>query len=392
MLAEQNVVGRPGPTRAVAAAVTTATSAVLPLFLVGALAVQIRAELDFGASGLGAVASIFFAMSGVFAPWTGRAADRWGWPLACRIAVASSALTLVLIAAVPRSWLGLTLCLVSGAPAYSLGMSAANLALMRAVREGSRGLAFGLKQATVPLAGLIAGASVPAVGLTVGWRWAFVGTAVLALTSLSVMPRVASGVVPTTGAVPGGQALPLGTMRLVTVAGGVASATVSTITAFLVSSLVAGGIDPGRAGLMLAVGSAVGIAMRVIVGWAADRHDRVGFAGVAMMLSVGTVGFAMLASSLPGVLLAGTLLAFGAGWGWPGLYHFAVSEHNRAAPAAATGRVMVGLSVGAAVGPMLFGLVVEGTSYRVAWLATASVALLAAVIAFRADVSVRRTA
>jgi cyanate permease len=179
-------------------------------------------------------------------------------------------------------------------------------------------------------------------------------------------------------------------MRLVTIAGGVASAVVSTITAFLVSSLVAAGIAPGRAGLMLASGSAVGIAMRVVVGWAADRSDRVGFLGVAAMLAIGTVGFLMLSFQPPPILLVGTLLAFGAGWGWPGLFHLAVAEHNRAAPAAATGTAMVGLSVGAALGPGLFGLLADGVSFSFAWRATACLALMAALIAFRTDVVIRR--
>ena len=32
-----------------------------------------------------------------------------------------------------------------------------------------------MKQAAVPVAGIVAGLAVPAVGLTVGWRWAYAG-------------------------------------------------------------------------------------------------------------------------------------------------------------------------------------------------------------------------
>jgi predicted MFS family arabinose efflux permease len=72
------------------------------------------------------------------------------------------------------------------------------------------------------------------------------------------------------------------------------------------------------------------------------------------------------------------LLAFGAGWGWTGLFNFAVVISNRKAPAAATGVTQVGASAGSAIGPLLFGLVVEATSFGTAYLATATLALVAA--------------
>jgi predicted MFS family arabinose efflux permease len=75
----------------------------------------------------------------------------------------------------------------------------------------------------------------------------------------------------------------------------------------------------------------------------------------------------------------GTLLAFGAGWGWPGLFNFAVVRSNPGAPAAATGITQTGASAGAALGPLLFGVVVQGTSYGVAWLFCGAMALAALV-------------
>lgn len=60
-------------------AVAVTTLGVLPAFLVGALAVQIRADLDIGPAGLGPAAAPF-AVSGIFARLLGRAraADRGG--------------------------------------------------------------------------------------------------------------------------------------------------------------------------------------------------------------------------------------------------------------------------------------------------------------------------
>ena len=65
--------------------------------------------------------------------------------------------------------------------------------------------------------------------------------------------------------------------------------------------------------------------------------------------------------------------------------NFAVVKTNPGAPAAATGITQTGASGGAALGPLVFGLVVEATSYDVAWLVSGAIALaaLAAILVGR---------
>jgi MFS family permease len=87
----------------------------------------------------------------------------------------------------------------------------------------------------------------------------------------------------------------------------------------------------------------------------------------------------LLATGESGLIVPGALLAFGAGWGWPGLFNFAVVKTNPNAPAAATGITQTGASGGAALGPLVFGLVVEAASYDVAWLVSGAIALVALV-------------
>ena len=103
------------------------------------------------------------------------------------------------------------------------------------------------------------------------------------------------------------------------------------------------------------------------------------------MLATGVAGFAMLATGEAALILPGALLAFAAGWGWPGLFNFAVVKTSPGAPAAATGVTQTGASGGAALGPLIFGLVVEAASYDVAWLVSGAIALgaLAAILAGR---------
>lgn len=48
------------------------------------------------------------------------------------------------------------------------------------------------------------------------------------------------------------------------------------------------------------------------------------------------------------------------------------------APAAATGTVLTGLAIGAALGPLAFGILAETVSWMAAWVVTAGFSLLAA--------------
>ena len=78
------------------------------------------------------------------------------------------------------------------------------------------------------------------------------------------------------------------------------------------------------------------------------------------------------------LLVIGTVLAFGAGWGWPGLFNFTIVRSNAGAPAAATGITQTGASGGAALGPLLFGIVLQATGYTTAWIFCGAIALLSA--------------
>ena len=79
--------------------------------------------------------------------------------------------------------------LLCGAWCNVMGQLASNLTLSRSVPAHRLGLSFGVKQAAIPLATLLAGAAVPAVALTVGWRWAYVIASGLAVLALLGAPR-----------------------------------------------------------------------------------------------------------------------------------------------------------------------------------------------------------
>jgi len=65
----------------------------------------------------------------------------------------------------------------------------------------------------------------------------------------------------------------------------------------------------------------------------------------------------------------GSFLAFTLGWGWSGLFAFSVVQRNASQPAAATSIAMTGIYVGAATGPVVFGIVAGRISFTVVWVA-----------------------
>ena len=364
--------------RPILLAVSVATIGVLPSFLTGGLAVQIRGELGFGAGALGLAVAVFFGVSSLSSALAGRVAERIGSHAAMRCSSLVGALSLLAVATLASSWWWLVACLFLGGVGNAVAQPATNLMLAREVPGGRQGLAFGVKQAAIPVATLLAGLAVPVLAVTVGWRWAFAGAALLALLVSLLVPKGGDGGGP--GRVKEARAgdAPLAPLIVLAVGIGLGSMAATPLGAFVVESAVSTGVEVGTAGLLLALGSGVGIVVRVVAGHLADRMNSGRLRLVAGMLVLGTAGLAMLASGAPGLLIVGVVLAFGAGWGWPGLFNLAIVKSNPKAPAAATGITQTGASGGAALGPLLFGYTVEATSFGTAWLAAAAVALLSA--------------
>lgn len=363
----------------IVAAVGTATAGVLPVFLTGALAVQIRHDLGFGRVAQGVVIATFFAAAACFSILFGRLADRRGPARVLRVATLVSAASLLGVAVGAGSVGWLVVALVVAGIANGAIQPAANLLVARAIRPDRQGLAFGIKQAAIPMATLLASLAVPTLALTVGWRYAFGSAAILA-TALTVVipdpPVVARGSVPST------ERIDLAPLVLLTAAFGLGAGAANALGAFLVTTSVATGMHPGTAGLLAALASATGLTVRITAGRLADRRGARHLPVVAGMLAAGTAGYLLLAladlTRLTWLLVPAALLAYGAGWGWNGLFNFAIVRVHPWAPARATGVTQSGAYLGSVAGPLLFGLVSANAGDGVAWLATAVVAAVAA--------------
>lgn len=359
--------------------------ALLPMFLLGSLATFVRKELGFDRAALGITVAVFFAGSAASSIPGGRLAERVGAGRALMFGTLTSAITLVAVGTRVSSWLQLTTALAVAGLANGVIQPACNLALIDGVPSRQQGFAFGTKQAAAPVATLLAGMAVPGIALLWGWRWAFAGAALLLPVVWMLLPRTLSA---TTSSPPARSQRPTSTPTLILLAtaAGLGAAAAATLGAFLVDTLVVRGQSPTAAGTVLMTGSIAGVVVRLSAGWTSDRLTASGFVPVAALLALGSVGFAAigLGAALP-VLALGAVLAFGAGWGWPGLFHFAVARRNPATPASSTSVALVGVYFGGVAGPTLFGFVAESGSLTLAWLGTAVGALTGAALMMLSD-------
>ncbi|TDC02714.1 MFS transporter [Micromonospora fluostatini] len=373
-------VSHPAPVRPVRAslgATAVTIACVLPVFLVGGLAVQMGADLGFSPAGLGLAVSAYFGISALASVPTGALVERYGPAVVSRCGILLSAGSLLAIAALALSYPALVVLLGLSATANALGQLASNSALARHVPPRRQGLSFGVKQAAIPISTLLAGVAVPTVALTAGWRWAFVVAAGAALAALPAVtteraPARRAGVT---------RAGPVSTgLVMVGVAATLAAGAANALGTFVVDASVTRGLDPGLAGLTLTLGSAVCVAARIGAGWLADRRASGHLVLIAGMLVVGAGGLGLLAVTGPVPLVVGVVLGFGLGWAWPGLMTFAVVRLHPQAPAAATSITQTGVYAGGGLGPLVFGTVAHQWGYPTMWSGAAAAMLLATLL------------
>ena len=370
------------------AALTMSVSAPLPLLLVGTLAVQLRDDLGLHERHIGAASTAFFLGSSMLSVAGGALTDRVGWRWAARIGSMGSALALVLVALFANGLWSFVPLFVIGSIGHAVAGPAGNVAIASEMPTHRLALLFGMKQTANPIANLFAGASVPLIGLTFGWRWAFFIGAVFPLVAIASTfaakgPRAAAlPAVADADAPPPVAPLPAGMRKApvfaLAASGGLASFGVSALGAYIVLSAVDSGVEEGAAGFYVVVAAVVGLVVRVASGWWADRTGSVGLRPMVVMLVVGTAAYVALATGHRALVLPAIVLAYGAGWGWPGLFQFSIAHHYRAATGRITGRVMTGMMLGGVVGPVVFSVLHDRWGYGAAWTAVAGATMLGA--------------
>ena len=365
-----------------ATTLTAATISALPVLLLGGLAVLIRGELDFGEFGLGIAIGSFFTASALVSLPAGAVSERIGPSRTMAVGLAGTAAALAGIAVFPTSLALLVPWLILAGAANALIQVGANHLLAVGVHLHRQGLAYGVKQSAIPLAAMLAGASVPVIGLTLGWRTAYGVAAGLGLAGLVFVWRVAGSDGDHEPATEREGDAPISALVVLALGAGLGTTAANALTGFSVSSSVDAGLGQDVAGVLLTIGSLLGMSVRIGGGWLADRLARGSLLLVAGLLAIGAFGYAGLAlrPSAGLVLVGATLVAFLGGWGYQGLVLLATARTNPASPAAALAIVRIGPNAGAVIGPLIFGAIVERAGYGVAWGFAAAASLGAALL------------
>lgn len=375
-----------------AAATISIVVSIMPAFLTGASSVLLSRDLGIHPTDLGYAFGAFFAASAVAASVGGRLADRWGSRRSLVQAILLSTLVLAGLGAFASDLRQLMIGMALGGLANGLAVPAGALALHQGVVR-RKALMFGVVQSAIPAATLFAGATVPLLGVRTGWRWAYVIAALMALGSLWLPLCIKAEASSRAAAVRRGGGPSMTRTVPLAVAMGVGAGAATAIPIFLLPAAVAAGISVSNGGWLLAGGSVAAIMARLGSGWYADRMGGTGLNIIWLMMVLGCAGCGLLALDGALWLVVGAVIAYACGFGWTGLLNFATVLLNPNAPASAAGLVQSGGAGGAALAPVVFGLIVEGHSYTAGWLAIGGALLLSSfLILFLAAVLAREEA
>lgn len=351
-----------------------------PVFLTGALGVQLSDDVGLSATQIGLAMGASFTVAALLSAAMGRLAERLGPRRGFTVGMAVSASSMVAIAVFGHSFWQLCVLLGVAGAANALNQPSANLMLTTHIRPERLGFALATKQSGMPAAALLGGVAVPAIALTVGWQWAYVCGAAIALGVIAWFPPDVGGRSgrrssnDASGRTASGRRraarpdMGLGLLLLYATVGMLGATNAGAMVGFITSGAEDAGLSPGVAGLVLSIGSFVGIVSRLIQGWQVDRSGVLPIQRLVWLYGLGALGVLVLAVDLPVTYLIAPLPAFAFGWAWPGLFNLSVVRNNPSAPAAATGISQIGVFVGAALGPALGGIIIDNAGYRALWL------------------------
>lgn len=355
----------------------------LPMFLAGAMAVQMTADLGSRVTAIGLAVGAYRAGSVVTGFFWGRVVDQLGVRRSIFLVAGWAATGSLAIALTAQSLITLVAWMVFTGMSLAIAQPAANRLLSKSVAPDRLAIAFGIKQSAPPASSMLAGLAVPAVALTIGWRWAYVvvalGAVSLALMAAAMMPSqrpAARGI----DIAPRMRLEEPGVILLLGSAFALASAVSSATIAFFVASADAVGGSPQAAATILAVASVAAILIRLLAGAISDRLRRGHLVLCAALLVIGAFGLALLATGIVRVMMVGVVLALLGCWGINGIFWYALIRWRASMPGRITGAVAPVGALGAMLGPVGFGFLVEAKGFMVAWVAALVIALLAAVL------------
>ena len=366
-------------------------ASIMPVFLLGALAPLIGADLGMTPFLLGAAVAVFYGASAIGSLFLAPFADTSGVWRVTRLALGVVAIAGLMLTFAAYSVAVIFVVIFLSGLMNGCIQPTTNVIVSRFIPAGRQGLAYGLKQAAIPLSTMLGGVAVPVIGLTLGWRSAFLLSVLAAVIVLAMTPRQRRP--ESLNSEGSNQRLENGILLPMTVMMGLAAGASNAMAAFIASSITAVGHSAGSAGLVIAAGSLFCVIVRIGLGIAADRWHLPLLRMAGALFLIGALAYLILAFSESMALISlATLLAFGFGWGWAGLLLLAIGRASKGAIGASTGVTHAGVYVGGVLGPIAFGWIAQAHSFALAWQILAIVSILAAGLSLWVSAQLRRKA
>jgi sugar phosphate permease len=361
----------------VLAAGSTAYSAVLlgpPV-----LAPTLREEFDLSLPQVGVVlASVWIGPIFTLLPW-GFAADRFGERRSLAAGLAGMG-AFVAATALVDEFVALVALLALASAAGSSVNSASGRAVMQWFSADERGLALGLRQASLPLGGALAAVTLPSIVAASSLDGAF-----LFLAALCFAAALAGAIFlrdrPRQPLALEAEAWTLRDRRLWVLSAGSGFFLVAQIamTGFVVLFLHdTRGLSNGGAAAVLAIAQVFAVGLRISVGrWSDLAHARVGpLRIVGLAIFAGLTLVAALVHAPLGVLVPVLVVATALSMTWNGLSYIAAAElAGLARSGAAIGFQQTALAVVGFLAAPMFAGVVDETSWRVGFAVCAAAPL-----------------
>jgi sugar phosphate permease len=352
---------------------TVAQASYSAVFLgIPVLAPELRDEYGLTLTQVGLViAAVSIGSVVTLLPW-GLLTDRLGERvvLASGLAAASVALA---VAAFSSAYVGLVALLVVAGAAGASVNAASGRAVLGWFRPSERGFALGIRQTALPLGGAAAALFLPPIAAAGGTR---AGLLVLAGACFGTALAGAVGL----REAPGEEGPPLGDVvhplrdgrmwRLAVGSGLIVTAQISVMAFTVLFLHGVRGLSTAAAAGIFALMQLIGAALRIVVGRWSDRVGarivpllKLAFALSAAIAVSAALTSAALALFIPVFVVAGALSQ-----SWNGLSFTAAAEiAGRSRAGAALGFQQTALAVASAVAPPLFAVLVESTSWGIAF-------------------------
>lgn len=355
-----------GPWWTLVAALLLDVGGMLPVMLVGALAPDLIAQLNLTTSNIAVIVASFFAFGAITAMTLGSRLDHFGVQRVCLVTGSMSVVLLILIGLFARNTVGFVIATALSGATLAMTMPASNAVMVHAAPVARRALAISIKQSGVALALLVSGLLFPIVRGHLPWQSAFFSVTIIGVIGVLLLAR--QHIVAPPRSQSGTRLKVRRSVIWIGVAVGLASIIPGALTGFASLTLVTTGVSAAAVAVLFAGANVLGIGVRILSGWAADRSMiNVGYSVAALMI-LGAVGALMLATPVELLASAGIIAAFAFGWGWTGLTYFLIVMNREGDAGSVSAVAQSGGMSGTAAGPILMGISISLVGIYGAWI------------------------